>query len=97
MKNLFLMLALVAFIGVSMTPVKALASKFNICVVDNDKDKDKKDKDAKGCNHDKAKCNHGADGKKCSHEGGDKKCGGEKEGKKCCANGEKKDKTPDKK
>lgn len=88
MKNLMLILALVAFIGVSMSPVKALAVKHGITVVDNDKDKDKNKKSEsktdkkdceKKCDHskggDKKGCCANKDAKKCNHEGEKKSCG----------------------
>lgn len=88
MKNLMLILVLVAFLGVSASPVKAFAVKHNISVVQTDKDK-KDGKECKpGCKHDgkcAGKCNH--DGKKCNHDG---KCAnkcnhGDKSDKKCCS------------
>lgn len=90
MKNLMLVIALVAFIGVSVSPVKAIAVKHGITVVDNDKDKNKKadtktdKKDCeKKCDHSKGdkKCCAGKESKKCNHEGEKKSCGGHSDSK----------------
>ncbi len=85
MKNLMLLIALVAFIGVSVSPVKAIALKNNITVVDNDKDK-KTDK--KGCEKkcsksegEKKGCCAKKDGTKCNHEGDKKSCAGHSDSK----------------
>lgn len=87
MKNLMLLIALVAFIGVYVAPVKAIAAKHGITVVDNDKDKDKKtDKKSceKKCDHskgDKKGCCANKDAKKCNHEGEKKGCAGHSDSK----------------
>lgn len=90
MKNLMLIIALVAFIGVSVSPVKAIAVKHGITVVDNDKDKDKKT-DKKDCEKkcgksagDKKSCcpsKDAKDSKKCNHEGEKKSCAGHDDSK----------------